>query len=155
MNNINDIPVSRKKLDEFIADIQKLHPRINFDTSILDKYSEYWFLDILTDSSLKDELKRDSIEGVYEAILAKYREGKGVEKNQGIYDRVQILKDSLKQFINPEGKVLVVTHSRVLQSFSSKGVRMAQGPVYSSVGPDELIEPRYYNNCEIVPYYIE
>jgi len=88
LNNINDIPVSRRKLDQFIADIQVKNPKIKFDTSILDNFSESWFLDILTDSSLRSELKRDSLEEVYDAILQKYKLGKGVEKNQGIYDRV-------------------------------------------------------------------
>ena len=88
LNNINDIPVSRRKLNEFIADVQEKNPKIKFDTSILDNLSESWFLDILTDPALRAELKRESLEEVYDAILQKYKLGKGVEKNQGIYDRV-------------------------------------------------------------------
>ena len=73
LNNINDIPVSRRKLNEFIADIKVKNPKINFDTSILDNFSESWFLDILTDPSLRADLKRDTLEEVYDAILQKYK----------------------------------------------------------------------------------
>jgi hypothetical protein len=50
-------------------------------------------------------------------------------------------------------KILVVTHSKVLQSISAKGVELnvtnpAMG--YS----DSLIDPLYYQNCEILPYYV-
>ena len=62
----------------------------------MDTFSESWFLDILTDPSLCDELKRDTLDEIYSAILEKYKLGKGVEKNQGIYNRVQLLKESLK-----------------------------------------------------------
>ena len=93
--------------------------------------------------------------------MTKYREGKGVEGNRGIYDRVQKLKELLKNELDEEtkkfvqadskNKILVVTHSRVLQSFSAKGIQKVEGPM-SSVGPDELIDARYFQNCEIMPY---
>jgi hypothetical protein len=67
------------------------------------------------------------------------------------------LKAALKQevFLEDKNKILVVTHSRVLQSFSASGVEANQGPEISSVGPDELVGARYYHNCEVVPYFSE
>ena len=65
-----------------------------------------------------------------------WRCGKGVEGNSGIYRRVQRLKEMLKEYHDKQltdqekeqiknsndQKILVVTHSRVLQSFSATGI---------------------------------
>lgn len=59
---------------------------------------------------------------VYQIMMDKFREGNGVEGNQGIYDRVQKLKqllaqevtDNSKDIKNNNDKILLVAHSRVL-----------------------------------------
>ena len=96
-----------------------------------------------------------------------YREGKGVENNIGIYNRVQKVKEYLKNLVlelkesngknvfgSSKNKILVVTHSRVLQSFSAKGVE--QNVENPDMGfTDRLVDPTYFQNCEIVPYFVE
>lgn len=59
---------------------------------------------------------------VHQTMMDKYKEGNGVEGNQGIYDRVQKLKQLLAQEVtenseelkNNNDKILLVAHSRVL-----------------------------------------
>lgn len=59
---------------------------------------------------------------VYQTMMEKFREGNGVEGNQGIYDRVQKLKQLLSQEVtdnskdikNNNDKILLVAHSRIL-----------------------------------------
>jgi len=61
---------------------------------------------------------------VHRVVMDHYKEGKGVEGNVGIYDRVQHLKTLLadeltprmieKLDVTPKNKILMVIHSRVL-----------------------------------------
>ena len=68
----------------------------------------------------------------HQAIMKMYRQNGKLEGDQGIYDRVQKLKQCLKDEIDEQtnqflgessrNKILVVTHLMVLASFTAKGV---------------------------------
>ena len=100
----------------------------------------------------------------HQAIMKMYRETGQVEGIQGIYDRVQKLKECLKEEIDEEtakflaessrNKILVVTHNRVLESFTAKGV--GQKPATeSSAAENYLIDKKYFDNCEVYPFFAE
>ena len=100
---------------------------------------DLWFLHIQSSMQLKKELfsiisqkftetGSQSMEIVYDVVMDKFKKGKGVEGNLGCYNRVQRLKEMLKEYYEKElseeekaeiekesnTKILVVTHSRVL-----------------------------------------
>lgn len=60
LNNANDLVVSRTDLEKFISEVKLENPKISFDLSILDKmeYPKLWFLQILQNESLKDDLMK-------------------------------------------------------------------------------------------------
>ena len=98
INNVNDMVVSRAQLDEFISQVQQEHPKIKFDTSLMDQFehSNTWWIEIMQDEGLKKELLDkindgpgpDDMNHIYEVVLGKYAEGMGVEGNDGVYNRV-------------------------------------------------------------------
>ena len=109
-----------------------------------------WWIDILQNQQLKKELLE--AEDVNKKAMEIYLKGQGVEGTQGMWERVQKLKQLLKLEIpQDDKKVLMVTHSRVLQTLSAKSYDMS---LKSSYGPGELVGSRYYRNCQIMPYKI-
>jgi len=58
LHNIQDMPVSRKQL-EFALDIEKMrNPKISIDYSLMKKFknNNTWFIEILTNNYLKQQL---------------------------------------------------------------------------------------------------
>jgi len=92
---------------------------------------------------------------VHKVVMDKYMQGRGVEGNSGIYKRVQEIKHQLIEELTPEmkeklqesplNKILLVTHSRVLQAFSASGIKKVKGV-------NTLVDARYFQNCEVVPF---
>jgi len=126
-----------------------------------------WFINQL-DETLKADLlgrieDKADIDKIHEAVMGKYKEGKGVETNKQCYERVQKLKQQLKCELTDEvlpelakstrHKILVMTHSRVLQCLTASGF----DPDASSFrgegkGHPQLPGCRYFKNCEIKPF---
>lgn len=134
LHNAHDLPVSRKELDVLIEDAMEDNPKIKFDMSLMPtEQPNTWFIDILQNEELKKKLMEkinamedgaENMENVYDAVMDLYREGKGVEGNQGVYDRAMKMKEMLlkEEMPTEEGKkVLIVTHSRIMTSLSAKG----------------------------------
>ena len=77
-----------------------------------------------------------------------------LESNQQIYERVQILKQKMMRMLEEDPvlkkqitrsrrhKILMVTHSRVMQAFTSEGVRKSD---------DGFVGEQYFQNCEVYP----
>ena len=142
VNNANDLVVSRKELLEFIEQVKKDNENIKFDLSRLDElgvHENLWFLGILQNKELREELitecmkDPDNMDHVYETVMKKFRLGNGVEGNHGVWLRVLKLKEIMKKELenvtikrNNE-KILMVVHSRILQTFSATGFTQEEG----------------------------
>jgi len=95
---------------------------------------------------------------IYKVLAQWFLAGSGaVEGNLGVYDRVQHLKTLLLDELTPKikaelrqsntHKVLMVTHSRILATFSASGV------VPEEIHPQGILtDYTYYQNVEAVPY---
>ena len=170
VNNVNDLVVSRKELLDFLENIKKDNPQITFDLSRLDElgcHENLWFLNILQNSDLREPLiaecmkDPENMDHVLETVMEVFRKGDGVEGNHGVWLRVQKLKEIMKkelegvQLTAPNHKILVVTHSRILQTFSASAFTLDEGVQQVSqavVGKGSLVGARYFQNCEVLPY---
>jgi len=77
-------------------------------------------------------------------LSAKSLQGEGIEGNDGLYVRVQKIKEMLKIEVKENeymleqsntNKILLVTHSKLMQAFTAKGV------VYNEKGKNTIYGP--------------
>ena len=72
----------------------------------------------------------------------------------------ELLDESVKQQLSEssKNKILLVTHSVVLEALSSKGVTTedvsGEGSAEPKNGKSTFIDAKFFENCEVYPYSI-
>eukprot|EP00347_Sterkiella_histriomuscorum_P002542 403367749 len=165
LNNSNDLACSHEELRQFCNEKQLQNPQFEFDFSQFEQFqNEYgvdsWYYQILTNSEKKqmllDQIRDTNTDAITIGIKTIIENnGERIETHAEVYDRSLMLKKYLNQVIEKEiqnrkfdcnEKILVVSHSRIMEAFFSEG--------YDSRS-SMFVNARRFLNCEVVPYQYE